>query len=163
NSNVLTITNLQSSDAADYALSVSNVAGIATSATATLTVLIPAAIVTQPTNLTVLANSNASFTVTASGTAPLSYQWLLDGNLISGATNSSLTFAVQESDAGSYSVMVTNQVNSVTSSVAILTVLVPPTFVAQPVDATKAVAANASLSATVIGTAPFTYQWYFNG
>jgi hypothetical protein len=162
-SNILTITNLQSSDAAGYALSVSNAAAIATSVVATLTVLVPPAILTQPQNLTVLADSNALFTIAASGTAPLNYQWLLNGSPISGATTSSLNFAAQASDAGNYMVFVTNSAAAVTSSVATLTVLVRPKFYAQPASATNALGGTAQISAMVAGTLPLTFQWYFDG
>jgi hypothetical protein len=163
NSNILTITNLQSSDAAGYALSVSNPAAIATSADATLSVRVPPAIVTPPQNLTVLVDSNALFTVAASGTAPLSYQWLVNGDPIPGATTSSLSFTAQVSDAGNYSVMVTNEAAVVTSAVATLTVLVPPKFYTEPASSTNALGAIAQFSATVTGTLPLTFQWYFNG
>ena len=162
NSNILTITNLQSSDAAGYALSASNAAAIATSAVATLTVLVPPGIVTQPQNLTVLVDSNALFSVAASGTAPLSYQWLFNGEPISGATTSSLSFTAQASDAGNYTVTVTNQTGAITSSVALLTVLVPPKFYTEPASSTNALGATAQFSATVAGTTPLTFQWYFN-
>ncbi len=66
--------------------------------------------------------TNASFTVTASGTSPLSYQWQLAGKNIAGATNNScIRSNVQSGDAGNYQVVVTNLFGSVTSSVASLT------------------------------------------
>jgi hypothetical protein len=162
-SNVLTITNLQPSDAGDYALSVSNTAAIATSAVATLTVMVPPAIVAQPQNLTVLEDSNAVFTASASGSVPLSYQWLRNGDAIPGANTSSLSFPAQVSDAGGYTVVVTNQVGVITSSVATLTVLVPPKFYAEPGSSANALGSTAQFSATVAGTAPLAFQWYFNG
>ena len=63
--------------------------------------------------------------MTATGTAPLSYQWLLGGTNISGANTNAYTRSnVQTNDAGNYSVVVTNIAGSVTSSVATLTVFV---------------------------------------
>ena len=86
------------------------------------------AITTQPTNVAVLLSSNATFTASAIGTAPLNYQWLFNGtNLLPGATSASLLVPnAQLANAGGYSVVVANPVGSVTSLVAVLTVLPPP-------------------------------------
>jgi hypothetical protein len=66
--------------------------------------------------------SNVTFSVTASGTSPLSYQWRRNGTNISGATNTTYTRSnVQASDTGNYQVVVTNLYGAVTSSVAALT------------------------------------------
>jgi len=71
---------------------------------------------TQPQNLTVLAGSNATFSVSATGPGPLSYQWKFNGTNISGATGSVLSLAnVQPINAGSYQVIVTNANGSATS------------------------------------------------
>lgn len=81
------------------------------------------AITTQPTSLSVAAGASASFTVVASGTATLAYQWRKDSTAISGATSATYTIAtVASSDAGSYDVVVTNSAGSATSSAATLTV-----------------------------------------
>src|SRR5262249_16680118 len=63
------------------------------------------------------------FNVTAAGTSPLSYQWSFGTNILVGATSSTLTLTnVQLSDAGTYSVIVSNSAGSVVSSAATLTV-----------------------------------------
>ncbi len=83
-------------------------------------------IITQPASQTVLAGSTATFTVTAAGTAPLSYQWRFNGTNIAGASGTSLSLSnVQPIQAGSYSVRVTNAFASVISSNAVLAVVVP--------------------------------------
>jgi hypothetical protein len=80
-------------------------------------------ITTQPTNQTVPVGAPATFSVVASGTAPLSYQWKLNGTNVSGGTNSSLTLNnVQLSQAGNYSVFVSNSIGSTNSLNALLTV-----------------------------------------
>jgi hypothetical protein len=87
-------------------------------------------IVSQPNNQAVTVGSNATFNVTASGTAPLSYQWNRNTNAIPGATSSSLTLTnVQFNQADVYSVTVTNAAGSITSSNATLTVNFPPAAV----------------------------------
>ncbi len=83
------------------------------------------AILIQPSNQTVVQGSNATFSVTAAGVAPLRYQWYFNTNtLLTGATNaSSILTNVEPSQTGSYAVVVTNAGGSVTSSVASLTVM----------------------------------------
>jgi uncharacterized repeat protein (TIGR03803 family) len=83
----------------------------------------PPVITAQPVSQTVNAGQSASFTVTATSTAPLSYQWVKDGVNVIGDTSASLTLSnVQTNQAGNYSVVITNAGGSVTSSVAVLTV-----------------------------------------
>ena len=80
----------------------------------------------QPTNLTLTASNTAVFTVTAGGTAPLSYQWSFNHTNLLGATNATLTLPnVQPAQAGSYAVVVSNFVGSTNSLAALLTVLTP--------------------------------------
>jgi hypothetical protein len=93
------------------------------------------ALTSQPTNLSVLGGGTATFSATAGGTAPLVYQWMDNGtNLadsagISGATTPNLTLTnVSTYSAGNYSLAVTNAYGSITSSVATLTVVLPPTI-----------------------------------
>ena len=80
-------------------------------------------ITSQPQSLTVSAGQSATFTVAATGAAPLSYQWQFNGVDLAGATSNSFTLAgAQPSDAGAYSVVVTNALGAVASSNATLTV-----------------------------------------
>jgi hypothetical protein len=77
----------------------------------------------QPTNQTASIGTNIIFSASATGSAPLSYQWQLNGTNIAGATTNTYTKTnVQSSDAGNYSMLVTNAAGSVTSSNAVLTV-----------------------------------------
>jgi hypothetical protein len=95
----------------------------------------PPSLTSQPTNLSVLAGGTAAFSATANGTAPLAYQWmdngtnLADGPGTSGATTPNLALSnVSTNSAGNYSLVVTNAYGSITSSVARLTVILPPTI-----------------------------------
>jgi len=85
---------------------------------------VPPSITTQPKNQTVIAGQTATFSVVASGTAPLSYQWRQNGSNIPGANSSSYTTpATTSNDNGStFQVVVTNSVSSATSNTATLTV-----------------------------------------
>ncbi|MDT7838032.1 DUF3500 domain-containing protein [Aquabacterium sp. OR-4] len=115
-------------DAGSFDVVVSNSAGSVTSAVATLTVtgssgVTAPAISTQPVAQSVSVGASATFSVVASGSTPLSYQWLKDGSAIANATASSYTLAsVASSDAGSYSVTVSNSAGSVSSDAASLSV-----------------------------------------
>jgi hypothetical protein len=165
----LTLSATTTSNSGSYTVVVSNSAGSVTSSPATLTVLVPATIVSQPVPLTVTNGQSAMFSVTAAGNAPLAYQWqfnnnnLSDGGIISGSSASSLTLsATTTNNAGAYTVVVTNSYGSVISSPATLTVLVPPTIVSQPVPLTVINGHSAVFSVGAAGTAPLIYQWQFN-
>lgn len=84
----------------------------------------PPSITMQPESVTVLAGADANFSVTATGQSPLSYQWFMGTNALATATNSTLMLTgVTLSNAGSYSVMVTNAFGTTNSQVATLTIL----------------------------------------
>jgi len=125
------------------------------------------AIITQPASQTVATGGSASFSVTASGAAPLNYQWRFNSSALSGATNAVLMLAnVQAAQAGNYTVVVANSAGSVTSSVAVLTISTggsPPVITTQPVSQSVASGASVSFSVSASGAAPLAYQWAFNG
>ncbi len=84
---------------------------------------LPPTLTSQPQGATRFVGETAAFTVKAAGTAPITYQWQLNGKPIAGATNATYSLAsVKASDAGDYVAVVTNPGGSVTSSVAKLTV-----------------------------------------
>jgi len=167
-----TPTTTTSDNGSTFDVMVSNSKGSVTSSTAALTVnaaVVAPTITTQPTQQTITAGQNATFTVMASGTAPLSYQWQKNGTNISGATGSSYTTpATTTSDSGStFDVIVSNSKGSVTSSTATLTVnaaAVAPTITTQPTSLTAVTAGQTATFAVVAsGTAPLRYQWQKNG
>jgi len=136
----------------------------------------PPSIDTPPTSQTVTEGNNVSFTVAASGTAPLSYQWrkttpavtpLNDGGNLTGSHSSTLTFTgVAVTDAGTYDVVVSNVAGSATSASANLTViplLIPPALTTQPVSQAAAIGGTATFTVTATGTAPLSYIWRKNG
>jgi len=164
-----TINNCQAANAGTYSVIVSNSAGTATSANATLTVnavAVAPAITTQPVSKTVSAGGSATFSVVATGTAPLVYQWKFNGAAISGATATSYTINnCQSANAGSYTVTVTNSAGSVTSSVATLTVnatVTAPSITTQPASMSVTAGSSASFAVAATGSTPLFYQWRFN-
>jgi hypothetical protein len=86
----------------------------------------PPVILTHPADRTVMAGEGVSLSVSAGGTRPLSYQWLLEGQALAGGTTPTFTFIAQSTNAGSYSVLVSNALGFVLSSNAVLTVTPPP-------------------------------------
>jgi uncharacterized repeat protein (TIGR01451 family) len=133
------------------------------SVTATTTVEVAATIVTQPVSLVVTQGNSAVFSVTASGTPPLNYQWRLQGTNLPGQTAPTLTILnAQPANAGSYIVTVSNQVGHAQSIPATLTVLQPPSISQHPASATNTAGSTAVFSVIATGTAPLAYQWYFN-
>jgi hypothetical protein len=107
-----------------FSVVVSNGGGSVTSNNAKLTVNTPPSITTQPADTTVRVGHTAKFTVTATGTTPLSYQWKKNGVNITGATKASYTTPPTTlADNGSlFAVVVSNRIGSVTSNNATLTV-----------------------------------------
>lgn len=105
-------------------VAVSGAGGTIVSAAATITVISRAPkISTNPTPQSVVAGQSATFTVSVTGLAPFSYQWLKNGQVISGASSSSFSTPITFSDnSQQFSVVVTNSIGSITSSPATVSV-----------------------------------------
>ncbi len=123
------------------------------------------AITAQPVSTNKNFGDNAILNVTATGTAPLTYQWQKNGadlsntGNITGATTPHLTISgVTVADVASYTVVVSNWVSTLTSSAATLTVN-DPAITSQPTGTTVECGANGNLTVAAIGTG-LTYQWY---
>lgn len=98
-------------------------------------------IINQTTNLNVFQGESFSLTVQVSGLNP-AFQWYRQGALINGATDGSFQVtSASVTDAGAYFVVVTNQINSVTSAVIHVTV---PGYVVQPIGVTGAIYSGVS-------------------
>jgi hypothetical protein len=160
-----------SDNGALFTVVVSNTAGSVTSNPAAVTVNaapVAPAITTQPASQTVTAGQTASFSVAATGTSPLNYQWQKNSVAIGGATSSSYTTpAATSADNGAlFTVVVSNTAGSVTSSAATLTVSavpVAPSITTQPASQTVTAGQTASFSAVATGTNPLNYQWKKSG
>jgi hypothetical protein len=171
-----------SDNGAQFTVVVTNVAGSVTSSAATLTVNTSPLITVQPTNQSVIVGQTATFSVTATGTAPLAYQWQKNGAAISGATSSSYTTAATtSSDNGSqFSVSITNSVGSATSNTITLTVTPPGQLSAgsssftfssvnvgssstQGTTITNTGGANVTISSVIVAGAGFSVSGLSNG
>jgi hypothetical protein len=157
---------VSSDNGAQFTVVVTNSAGNATSNAATLTVNAPPTITTPPVSADVTVGQTATFSVTATGTAPLSYQWKKNGTAVSGATSSSYTTpATVSSDNGAqFTVVVTNSAGNVTSSAGTLNVHTAPYIPSsEPASQTVNVGQTATFSVSAMGMAPLSYQWKKNG
>lgn len=160
----LTIAKAQPVDAGSYQVTATNAAGSVTSQSAALVVNSAPVITTQPVAASVTAGTPFTLSATASGTAPLSYQWYKAGTLLAGGTGASYRVdSAQISDWAQYWVVVTNFLGSVTSNKVLISIASPPTIQRQPIAGTITVDAAGSLSATVLSSMPWTYQWKRDG
>ena len=124
----------------------------------------PPSITAQPVNQTNTIGANVSFSVTVSGSAPLAYQWRFYGTNVSGATTNPFSISnIQPTNAGNYTVVITNAFGSITSSVATLTVNAAPLISSQPQSLSVNLGANAAFNVTAAGGTPLNYQWRFAG
>ncbi len=134
------------------------------SAQVTVTVGVPPSISQQPANQTVVAGTAVTFTVMASGTAPLSYQWYDSSGVIVGATSNSLTFyPAQTGNGDNYFVVVSSPFGTVTSASATVIGYLPVTILAQPVSQLVANRGTATFAVSASGFPAPTYQWSLNG
>jgi hypothetical protein len=119
---------------------------------------------TEPSNSTNCPGTTATFTVVATGTDPLSYQWYFnETNAIVDATNASVSVVgVTGANAGGYSVIITNAEGSITSAVVQLVVLTA-TAATPTGNATVCEGATVTLTTIASGTGPFTYVWRKDG
>jgi hypothetical protein len=158
-SNTLVIASLASSDAGSYTVEVTGNCNIVTNS-ATLTVNTPTT-ASALTDSTRCEEQPVTFTITASGTGPFAYVWKKNGIAL-GSTSNSLTIASAAlADAGTYSVEVTGNCNSVTNS-AVLTVNALTTSTSLN-NLTNCVGQSATFATVSSGTGPFTYIWKKDG
>jgi hypothetical protein len=129
---------VQPGNAGSYNLVVTNSAGAVTSAVATLSISGPPVVILQPASVSLSPGSTASFSIVATGTQPLAYQWRFNGTNItnggqfSGSRTSNLTITnVQPTNVGGYAIFVTNSLGATTSEVATLS-LISEELIAKP-------------------------------
>ena len=164
NSSTYSILNVLGSSVGTYAVKVTNAGGSIMSSPATLSLTPVPGISTPPASQTVTQGQTASFSVVASGSMPLVYQWKLNGVAIVGATNSSLILTnVQGSQAGYYTVLVTNASGSAIGGPASLTVHVPASIATQPQSQNVLYGQSTELLVVPNGSSPLSYQWRLNG
>lgn len=121
-------------------------------------------IVHQPVGDTMEVGGEVDLSVGATGASPLTYQWFQDGRPIPGANEPELVLVgVGGQVAGGFSVVVGNAFGSVTSQVAQVRILLPPTLILQPVGQQMAAGGTIALEVGVAGNGPYAFQWLKNG
>ena len=164
-----TINSVDSGDAGDYSCEVSNSIGSVSSNVATLQVTSTSSpsITQHPVGQTVNEGDPVTFSVGATGAAPLLYQWHKNGNDIPGATSATYTISsVDSGDAGDYSCEVSDSNGSVSSNVATLQVITStssPSITQHPAGQTVDEGDPVTFSVVVTGAAPLLYQWQKGG
>jgi len=150
---------------AQFSVALSNGRAQASSGPATLTVIVKPRITSDPQSVTVTEGGPAVFTVTATGTPPLSYQWRRGDVALSGETAASLAFPAvtyAAHDGAVLDVVVTNAAGNATSAAATLHVLPVVTVTAPPQDLTVNEGRPATFSVTATSALPLTYRWQVN-
>ena len=125
----------------------------------------PPIITIHPADTQVVAGDPAAFIVTATGAAPLTYQWFHNDDALPDETESTLLLsAVEPGNAGEYRVRVTNPFGATLSEpAAILTVWQPPTITLQPQGGYAPVGGDFTFTTDSTGDAPLTFQWHVDG
>lgn len=171
-SETLNISAVGVTDIGVYTVVISNAYGSVTGRPATLSVLLqPPQLLTEAEDQTVMSGSPVAFSVTATGSLPLGYQWqrngvdVVDDGRIVGAKAPTLTIAdVRPDDLGLYTVVVRNAYGWIVSFPAELNViLAPPAITTQPDAVTMALGSTVSLTVEAIGSLPLSYQWQRDG
>lgn len=150
------------SDIGLYTVVVQNDCGTHASAPASLTLRTnPPVILTPARDATVVLSNAVQFSVTVSGSAPLSAQWFKDGVAIPGATALSYAIvSVSYADAGLYRLVVTNQLGAVTNQARLTVTAEPVRIVQEPADLVLWAGDSNALVSVAAGSPPFWYQWY---
>ncbi len=154
-----TITSAGAGDPGSYDCVATNAAGMAISTAVTLTVNAATVITTQPAAQAVCPGSTATFTVAATGTGSLTYQWYNSSGLINGATGATYTTGV----ADSYHCAITDACGATTSNTAALTTYAAPSITSQPTTQTVCSGTPTTFTVGARGTGYLAYQWYNSG
>ncbi|MAE32297.1 MAG: hypothetical protein CMO43_12050, partial [Verrucomicrobiales bacterium] len=160
----LTLADLGAIDSGTYRVAVQNLAGTVESDLVNLSVETPPEITQQPASLDVAVGGDITLSVAAIGSEPLAYQWSRDGVLLSGATGAELTLTgLEPSDAGSYTVSISNFAGLLVSDAAIINAIHPIVIAEQPSGSTKVLGETVTVAVAVTGSEPISYQWLHNG
>ncbi|MEY2410520.1 MAG: hypothetical protein QOF48_3190, partial [Verrucomicrobiota bacterium] len=171
----LTFSPVQTSDAGQYQVIVLNNTSSVASSNATLTVVVAASFVLHPQPVSLrgstnaadygnTTNQNATFSASATGNGTVRYQWRFNGVPIPNATNASVTITnVQLANDGLYDVLATDDIGTVPSNAAKLTVILTPIIIVAPVSQTVPAGSRISVGVAITGNPPpFGYQWRSN-
>ncbi|MBN86191.1 MAG: hypothetical protein CL885_01565 [Dehalococcoidia bacterium] len=153
---------MTAADSGEYHVSVSNSTGTAVSKIANVIVIAAPQIIVQPNGGYAKLGGDIAISVEAKGGGDVNYQWRFDGVNIEGETNSSLLLKnLKMSDAGTYTVAVSNGAGITLSDEAEIQVLMPVSISDDPLDKSVIVGEGVFFDAAFVGSSPIEYQWYF--
>jgi hypothetical protein len=156
----MTLADLGAVDTGTYQVVVQNFAGTATSDEVSLSVETPPAITQQPGSRDAAVGSDIVLSITAIGSEPLAYQWSRDGVVLPGATGAELALTgLEPSDAGSYTVSISNFAGLLDSDAAVVNVIQPIVIAEQPSGSFKVLGETVTVTVAVTGSEPISYQW----
>jgi hypothetical protein len=119
----LIISSTQKADTGVYYVQISNAGGTSRSDNATLIVVRPPTIATQPGDVITVEGAQFNLFAAVTGTAPFQYQWYLNGNALPSATNNTYTVpSAMLSNAGVYTVVVSNSAGTIESQAALVSI-----------------------------------------
>ena len=125
--------------------------------------LVAPTIITHPRSQVTSTLVPVTFSVEATGSAPLNYQWREKGITITGETKTTYTITNPTKDVTGITCYVSNLIGNVESNPANLTVGIKPSIVTQPVSQSKSLGSSVTFSVVAAGTAPLNYQWSKDG
>lgn len=159
------ITGATEANQGTYTVVVSNLAGSITSDPVDLNVNDPVVIVADPQDQPVPLGTEVTFSVTVTGTEPMTFQWRRNGININGATNPTLTLTAASNNLGSYTVVVNNVVGvpAISGPGVLSEVASPVDIISQPTPQIVAQGGTVTLECQAIGALPLKYQWRRNG
>ena len=159
NTDTLTLTSVQYPDQARYYCRVKNNRFGLESSVAELSVLTPPTIVSQPNQVNTELRANVSFNVTITGSPVINYQWYKDGYPYYSDTNSLYINDVAKEDEGNYYVIATNDIGTVTSNYALLSVFDTLDIYKNPTYTIANEHGNTNFYLNYTGSTPVTAQW----
>ena len=162
-SSTLAVSNIATVNAGQYSVVVTGGCGNLTSSNALLTVNAATTIASQPSGSTICAGTTANFSVTATGTGALTYQWKKDGSNVGTSSSSLAVSNAQVANSGIYTVDVSGTCGTVTSNNATLTVNAATSITTQPQATAGCEGQNTTFTVVAAGTSPLSYQWKFGG
>lgn len=158
------INQARSSDTGLYTITASNSLGFATSNTASIVVRSAPSILLQPIAKTEAEYGMVTFSVSASGTPPLYYQWRKNETDLPGGTTPTLVLQnLKNQDSGNYSVRVWNSQGEIVSEIVPLTVVQAPTFAEEPLSQEVTSGDEVVMHSSVVGSEPLYLEWQKDG
>ena len=157
-----TISSAQQTHEGSYDCVITNSFGSFTTSACLLTVNDPVVFLSPPLSQAANVDQEVNLSFQYTGTEPVEFQWRKNGTPLPSENAPNLIFSADANSGGFYDVVATNPLGSVTSSLANLTVLVPPAITLQPQSQNVSSGATAFFSVTASGPG-LVYQWRRNG